>query len=106
MKMKMKRTLNFTLDTAKERKRIRKCFRGEELKRLNQFMDAFESWDMKKACELLHDKWWQGYSDKAGCPRMEFIGLVHHEHFANFMSYGDLACMIANSAKEVWEIKP
>lgn len=106
MKLKFKRTIQFTIDTAKERKRIRKCFKGETREMLERFMDAFEAGDMKKACSELYRSWWRGRDEKAGCPRAEFIGLVHsYKYLANSTTFGDLAWQVANSPKGEWEIK-
>jgi len=94
MKIKVEKITKAIIDTAKERKRINKCFKGETKEKLNQFMDAFESGDMKKAYTILCDKWWDGYDDKAGCCRREFFGLLGEHMVFEMMTYADLVCCI------------
>lgn len=94
MNITIEKTAQLVIDTSIERKRITKAFRNDPVtqKNLNKFMDLVEACEWEKAGKELESKWWNGYDDKAGCPRFEFIGLIENRSrfFSNNASYIDL----------------
>ena len=65
-------------------------------------MDAIDANNWKLADKMLEGKWWQGYDDKIGCPRLEFVGHLFRdpigipEGFSRNSSYADLVNWMAN----------
>jgi len=80
VKMIIQECKSFTINTAKERKRINEVFkdRGDIKVKLLELMDLVEQQKWKEASVELEREWWQG-EDEHGCPRLEFIGLLEAE---------------------------
>ena len=107
MKMTLQKIATITFDTSIERKRIAKAFRNRKDIRvkLDKLMDLIEQEKWEEALSELQSKWWSGRDDKDECPRLEYVGLIHHPspHFSNWMSYIDLVINMCDSP-EVYKI--
>ena len=96
MKISIQKTASVTIDTSIERRRIDNAFtcKGDNVPRqkLHKLMDLIEAENWKGAHKELRSKWWRGYDDKAGCPRLEFVGLIeiHSPFFEHHITYDDL----------------
>lgn len=102
MKIKLTKTFTCVIDTDEERKRIKENFKGKNLQKLNEFLDAIEALDLKKAEALLDTKWWNGYDKDAHCSRLEFIGFLFNSErvpngFYSYASYSDLVYAVLSS---------
>jgi len=69
MKITIKK--DFVFDLAKERSRLKKCFKGQQLARQNAIVDAFEARDFQK-CGDLYSK--LPYDTKHECDEQEYVG--------------------------------
>ena len=94
MKMIIQKTSEFTIDTAKERRRINEAFkdRKEIRDKLLQLMDLVEAEKWEEAERTLNDEWWDGRDEDQECPRLEFVGLLDAKGFGvnNWDSYANL----------------
>ena len=100
MKIKIKKTVTATIDTSIERDRIKKAFTSKhDLKiaaKLYELMDMIEKQEWEKALKTVDGKWWRSYDTVAGCPRLEFIGMLFNNKstmqdvFSHHASYLDL----------------
>jgi hypothetical protein len=78
MKITIQKSITFTVDTGKERKRIKLCFknRPQTMKKLLKLMDLVEAEKWEAAEAELEGKWWSGRDAKLECPRLEFVGML------------------------------
>ena len=94
MKITLQKTGTMTFDTAIERKRISKAFKDRKdiKEKLNKLMDLIEQEKWTEALKELKSKWWQEHDDKDECPRLEYIGMIHHNSpfFNNRFTYIEL----------------
>jgi hypothetical protein len=108
MKITMEKTIQFTFDTSKERKRIEKCFnvKGSKTvyKKLMKLMDLIEAEEWEKANNELESDWWRGRDKEQECSRLEFVGLLEGEGIADWTSYANLVWRLANFP-EMYKVK-
>ena len=93
MKMTIEKAFTFTVDTAKERKRIKGGFTHNKAaqKKLLKLMDLVEAEKWEAAYEFLESKWWQGRDKEYECPRLEFLGMLDSAGLDDaWATYGDL----------------
>jgi len=78
MKITIQKSSTFTIDTAKERKRINKYFKDKKMmqKKLLKLMDLVEAEKWVEAGKELDGKYWSGIDKEQECPRLEFIGIL------------------------------
>jgi len=105
MKMTIQKTSEFTIDTAKERKRINNAFVDRPLtqKKLLKLMDLVEQEKWKHALKELESKWWLGRDKDQECPRLEFVGLLKSEGTNHWDSYIDLILRM-NACPDVYKV--
>lgn len=102
MKMILQKTVELEIDTDIERKRIDVAFKNETdsttREKLHELMDLIEKQDWNGAKLFIESKWWQGYDNNDECPRLEFIGWIHHQSpfFNNNLSYIDIIYSMIN----------
>jgi hypothetical protein len=71
MKITTITTKEFEYDDKKELKRLKKCFKGDVLKRQLEIFDAFKAQEWDKVKDLYHDL---PYNDDEECAEQEFVG--------------------------------
>jgi hypothetical protein len=78
MKITIEKAFTFTVDTSKERKRIKSCWAKSSTtrKKLLKLMDLVEAEKWQEAEDELDGKWWSGRDAKQECPRLEFVGML------------------------------
>jgi hypothetical protein len=105
MKMTIQKSYEFTVDTAKERRRIFDAFgdRPETLKKLMHLMDLIDAEKWEEAQKELDSKWWRGRDEDLECPRQEFIGLLDAEGIDPWTSYSDLIWRM-HSRPEIYKV--
>lgn len=73
MKIIRRKTETFEFDYNKEIKRLKKCFKGEQLRRQLDIIEAmFKEKNLNKVEELYFSL---PYCEKEECPEQEFVGL-------------------------------
>jgi hypothetical protein len=73
MKIKKVTTEIYEYDLDKELERLHKCFKGKQLKRQLDIIDAlFNEKDFKKTGKLIDEL---PYCNKGGCPEQEYLGM-------------------------------
>jgi len=97
--MTIQKSFEFTIDTAKERRRINEGFKDnpETQKKLLQLMDLVEAEKWEEAERTLNDEWWDGRDEEQECPRLEFVGLLGSEGIDPWTSYAQLIWYMHNS---------
>ena len=109
MEITLQKTVTITFDTAIERERIAKAFKDRKDIRvkLDKLMDLIEQEKWTDAMKELEGEWWNGRDEKQECPRLEYVGLIHHlsPHFSNWMSYSDLVVYMCDHPS-VYKIIP
>lgn len=81
--MQIKVITTFNIDTAAERARLARCFKGGEsdvFARQTAILDAFERREFNKAIELYNAL---PYNNTDECPEQEYVG----EYFMDFISF-------------------
>ena len=102
MKMIIQKTACLEIDTDIEKARINKAFKSkkdeENREHLLKLMDLIEEQKWEEAVKELKEEWWDGRDEKRECPRLEFIGCVHHDSpfFDRWISYTDLVLTMVN----------
>lgn len=104
MKITIHKSFEGTFDTEREKKRINKCFKGENKKRLLNLVSLVENKEWEKAFEELEDDWWTEYDEKDECSRQEYIGHLFDikntpDGFNVGCSYADLIYAMHYSSK-------
>jgi len=110
MKMTIQKSVTFTIDTGKERKRIQECFGNSDSKmmkkKLLKLMDLVEAEKWKEAYKELEGKYWNGYDAEQECSRLEFIGLLEGEgDIDGWASYANLIWNMVNRADNYKVVK-
>jgi hypothetical protein len=95
MKIKLKIEREYIFDLEPELKRLKKCFKGAQLKRQMDILNAFVEGDLKKMEDLYYAL---PYCKKRACSEMEYVGpwMRSFEEFLEFRSSGfgskDVVC--------------
>lgn len=71
MKITTITTKEFEYDEKKELKRLKKCFKGDVLKRQLEIFDAFKAQEWDKMKELYFEL---PYDEEEECPEAEYVG--------------------------------
>jgi hypothetical protein len=95
MKIKLKIEREYIFDLKPELKRLKKCFKGKQLERQMDILNAFVEGDLKKMEDLYYAL---PYCKKRECSEMEYVGLWMSSlgQFLNFQADGfgskDVVC--------------
>lgn len=105
MKMTIQKTVLLQFDTDVERTRINNVFKSKGDKKTKDYllklMDLIEGQKWDEALQELQGEWWDGRDEKRECPRLEFVGMLHHNSpfFDKWISYTDLVLSMVNHPK-------